>query len=61
MLILNGMALFQNNKLYNFVSDMRHDFTPFSGAYGSVYAFIHQDQNNIEIVLPNKGKWLPPI
>ena len=49
-----------NNKTYRFVSDNRYDLTPFSGAYGSVYAFVYENPANmIEIVLPDTGKWLP--
>jgi hypothetical protein len=31
-----------NSKTYRFVSDNRYDLTPFSGAYGSVYAFVYE-------------------
>ena len=49
-----------NSKTYRFVSDNRYDLTPFSGAYGSVYAFVYESPSNIvEIVLPDTGKWLP--
>jgi Ca2+-binding RTX toxin-like protein len=49
-----------NSKTYRFVSDNRYDLTPFSGAYGSVYAFVYENPaNTVEIVLPDNGKWLP--
>ncbi|MBT5411720.1 MAG: hypothetical protein HOK73_00275 [Cellvibrionales bacterium] len=49
-----------NSKTYRFVSDNRYDLTPFSGAYGSVYAFVYESPaNTVEIVLPDTGKWLP--
>ena len=38
---------------------MRHDKSPFSGAYGSVQAFISQSGSSVEVVLPESGKWLP--
>ena len=46
-------------KAYRFVSDMRSDTSPFSGAYGSVQAFVHQDGTAVEVVLSEGGKWLP--
>jgi Ca2+-binding RTX toxin-like protein len=49
-----------NSKIYRFVSDLRHDYSPFSGAYGSVYAFVYESPaNTVEVVLPDSGKWLP--
>ncbi len=49
-----------NSKTYRFTSDLRHDFSPFSGAYGSVYAFVYESPaNTVEVVLPDSGKWLP--
>ena len=49
-----------NSKTYRFVSDLRHDYSPFSGAYGSVYAFVYESPaNTVEVVLPDSGKWLP--
>ncbi|MDB2556767.1 hypothetical protein N9X77_02230 [Luminiphilus sp.] len=49
-----------NSKTYRFVSDMRSDKTPFSGAYGSVQAFVYEGSSNVvEVVLPETGKWLP--
>ena len=49
-----------NSKEYRFVSDSRGDLSPFSGAYGSVYAFVYENPLNIvEVVLPDSGKWLP--
>ena len=49
-----------NSKAYTFVTDMRYDKTPFSGAYGSVQAFVYENPSNtVEVVLPNTGKWLP--
>ena len=49
-----------NSKIYRFASDLRHDYSPFSGAYGSVYAFVYESPaNTIEVVLPDSGKWLP--
>jgi len=50
-----------NNKTYRFVSDYRSDSSPFSGAYGSVYAFVHENPaNTVEVVLPDTaGKFLP--
>ena len=49
-----------NSKTYRFVSDSRSDLTPFSGAYGSVYAFVYESPaNTVEVVLPDSGKWLP--
>ena len=49
-----------NSKTYRFVSDMRGDKTPFSGAYGSVQAFVYEGTSNVvEVVLPEAGKWLP--
>ena len=46
-------------KSYTYVSDMRGDRSPFSGAYGSVEAFVHQSGSSVEIVLSERGKWLP--
>ncbi|MAE02652.1 MAG: hypothetical protein CMK25_00135 [Porticoccaceae bacterium] len=49
-----------NSKEYRFVSDYRSDLSPFSGAYGSVYAFVYEyPANTVEVVLPDSGKWLP--
>jgi Ca2+-binding RTX toxin-like protein len=49
-----------NSKAYTFVSDMRYDKTPFSGAYGSVQAFVYENPSNtVEVVVPTSGKWLP--
>jgi Ca2+-binding RTX toxin-like protein len=49
-----------NSKTYRFVSDMRSDKTPFSGAYGSVQAFVYEGTSNVvEVVIPETGKWLP--
>jgi Ca2+-binding RTX toxin-like protein len=49
-----------NSKEYRFVSDSRSDLSPFSGAYGSVYAFVYENPlNTVEVVLPDSGKWLP--
>ena len=44
---------------YRFVTDMRHDKTPFSGAYGSVQAFVYENGSNVTVDLPDSGKWLP--
>ena len=47
------------SKEYRFVSDMRYDKSPFSGAYGSVQAFVHEVGSTVEVVLSEGGKWLP--
>ena len=47
------------SKIYRFVSDMRHDHSPFSGAYGSVQAFVYESGSSVEVVLTQGGKWLP--
>ena len=46
-------------KSYTYVSDMRNDRSPFSGAYGSVEAFVYQSGSSVAVVLPERGKWLP--
>ncbi len=48
-----------DSTMYRFVSDMRHDTSPFSGAYGSVQSFVSQSGSSVEVVLPSGGKWLP--
>ena len=47
------------SKTYRFVSDMRGDTSPFSGAYGSVQAFVNEMGSTVEVVLSEGGKWLP--
>ncbi|MDC1207966.1 cadherin domain-containing protein [Litorivicinus sp.] len=44
---------------YRFVSDMRSDRSPFDGGYGSVEAFVSQSGSDVEVVLPETGKWMP--
>ena len=44
-------------KEYRYVSDMRYDKTPFSGAYGSLQAFAYNDGTVVDVVLPKGGKW----
>jgi Ca2+-binding RTX toxin-like protein len=47
-------------KEYRFVSDLRHDLSPFSGAYGSVYTFVNKDESgSVEVKIPEGGKWMP--
>jgi len=48
-----------SDNTYRFVSDNRYDLTPFSGAYGSVYAFLYQSGSDVEVVLPDGGKFMP--
>jgi Ca2+-binding RTX toxin-like protein len=38
---------------------MRSDKSPFSGAYGSVQAFVYETGSAVEVVLSDGGKWLP--
>ena len=37
---------------------MRDDKTPFSGAYGSVQAFVNETGSTVEVVLSEGGKWM---
>uniref|UniRef100_UPI004047BD10 calcium-binding protein n=1 Tax=Polynucleobacter sp. TaxID=2029855 RepID=UPI004047BD10 len=46
-------------KTYSLVDDMRGDTTPFSGAYGSVRAFVYQSGSSVEISMVDGGKFLP--
>ena len=48
-----------NDKVYTFVSDMRSERYPFSGAYGSVQAFVYQSGSQVDVALPDSGHWMP--
>jgi len=52
-------SLTAGSKTYSLVDDMRGDTTPFSGAYGSVRAFVYQSGSNIEVAMVDGGKFLP--
>ncbi|MBM3642585.1 MAG: calcium-binding protein, partial [Alphaproteobacteria bacterium] len=52
-------SLTAGSKQYTLVDDMRHDTSPFSGAYGSVQAFVYQSGSSVEVALVENGKFLP--
>ena len=47
------------SKQFRFVSDYRSEKYPWEGAYGSVYAFIHESGSDVEVVLPTDGLFNP--
>ena len=52
-------SLTAGSKTYSLVDDLRGDTTPFSGAYGSVRAFVYQSGNSVEVAMVDGGKFLP--
>jgi Ca2+-binding RTX toxin-like protein len=52
-------SLTAGGKTYSLVDDLRGDTTPFSGAYGSVRAFVYQSGNAVEVAMIDGGKFLP--
>ena len=48
-----------NNKIYRFISDYRSERYPWEGAYGSVYVFIYQNEDFVEVIVPQDGLFNP--